>query len=71
MAAAAQVFATTELLKSILVQVPVKTLLLSQRFDKKWQAVIKNSHKLQQVLFIKALPSNITKIGDLEVIPGA
>lgn len=55
MAASARVFATTELLESILLQAPTRTLLLSQRVDKTWQATISGSTKLQQALFFMPL----------------
>ncbi|KAK4902714.1 hypothetical protein LTR27_000653 [Elasticomyces elasticus] len=47
------VFNTTELLEMILVSVDTKTLLLAQRVNRKWRAVISNNHQLQQKLFMR------------------
>ena len=46
----------TELLEAILLQVDVKTLLLSQAVNRDFQAIIKNSVKLQQKLFFVPVP---------------
>ena len=47
------VFETTELLESILFQLPTRDLLLGQRVSKRWQAVIGISRKLQRALFLE------------------
>ncbi|KAK5725290.1 hypothetical protein LTR17_013053 [Elasticomyces elasticus] len=47
------VFNTTELLEMILVGVDTKTLLLAQRVNRKWRAVISDNHQLQQKLFMR------------------
>ncbi|KAK5718420.1 hypothetical protein LTR15_008147 [Elasticomyces elasticus] len=44
---------TTELLEMILVGVDTKTLLLAQRVNRKWRAVISDNHQLQQKLFMR------------------
>lgn len=49
----AQVLCTTELLEMILLRLPLKDLLLSQRVSPKWQAVIRGSQDLQKALFIR------------------
>ncbi|KAK5687519.1 hypothetical protein LTS10_001657 [Elasticomyces elasticus] len=45
-----QVFGTTELLEHILIRMPARDVLLSQRVSQQWQAVIKGSLHLQRVL---------------------
>ncbi|KAK5732907.1 hypothetical protein LTR17_010180 [Elasticomyces elasticus] len=51
--AANAVLSTTELLEMILVDVDTKTLLLGQRVNRKWQAVISENKQLQQKLFMR------------------
>ncbi|KAK5680432.1 hypothetical protein LTS10_007360 [Elasticomyces elasticus] len=51
--AASAVLSTTELLEMILVDVDTKTLLLGQRVNRKWQAVISGNNQLQQELFMR------------------
>jgi hypothetical protein len=58
MAAATQVFDTTELLEIILYELPTKDLLFAQRISKQTKAVIDNSTKLQQALFFKPVPAD-------------
>ncbi|KAK4947097.1 hypothetical protein LTR10_013868 [Elasticomyces elasticus] len=45
-----QVFGTTELLEHILIRMPARDVLLSQRVSQQWQAVIKGSLHLQRAL---------------------
>ncbi|KAK5692179.1 hypothetical protein LTR17_025501 [Elasticomyces elasticus] len=45
-----QVFGTTELLEHILIHMPARDVLLSQRVSQQWQAVIKGSLHLQRAL---------------------
>ncbi|KAK5698195.1 hypothetical protein LTR97_007156 [Elasticomyces elasticus] len=47
------VFNTTELLEMILLGIDTKTLLLAQRVNRKWRAVISDNHQLQQKLFMR------------------
>ncbi|KAK3624913.1 hypothetical protein LTR56_020727 [Elasticomyces elasticus] len=47
------VFNTTELLEMVLVGIDTKTLLLAQRVNRKWRAVISDNHQLQQKLFMR------------------
>ena len=56
MTAPAKVFSTFELLESILFVLSTKDLLFAQKVCKQWQAIIGNSVKLQQALFLKPLP---------------
>ncbi|KAK5705433.1 hypothetical protein LTR97_002551 [Elasticomyces elasticus] len=49
-AASTQVFGTTELLEHILIYVPARDVLLSQRVSQQWQAVITGSLSLQKLL---------------------
>lgn len=51
--AAAKVLQEPCLMEMILVDVDMKTLLLSQRVSKFWQATIQNTNKLQKKLFLK------------------
>lgn len=53
MAALACVFDTVELLEAILVCLPSKELLLTQRVSKRWRYVICGSIKLQRALFFE------------------
>ena len=53
--ASEKVSAIGELLEAILLQIPVKDLLLNQRVCKQWHSTIKNSTRLQQALFFKPL----------------
>lgn len=46
------VFLTTELLENVLEFLPMRDLLISQRVARKWRAVISDSTKLQQALFM-------------------
>lgn len=50
---ASKVVAVTELLESILVELPMKDLLFAQKICKHWKAVIDTSDKLQKALFLK------------------
>ena len=54
MASATQVFAVPELLEMILLCLPERDLLLSQRVDTKWRNVTKTSPHLQRKLFYNA-----------------
>ena len=58
MAALEVVFATFELLEAILFDLPIRTLLLSQRVAKQWKCTIERSTKLQQALFFKPIPGD-------------
>ena len=53
-----QVFGTVELLEAVLLLLPLKTLLLSQRVSQKWKAAISGSQKLQQALFYTPIESS-------------
>ena len=53
--ASEQVVDTVELLEWILLKLPTKDLLLSQRVAKQWQAVIKTSKILQEALFLRPI----------------
>ncbi|KAK4613631.1 hypothetical protein CLAFUW4_09711 [Fulvia fulva] len=53
-AAAHAVFYTTELLEQILLELPMKDLLLDQRVSKMWKECIDKSTKLQKALFFVA-----------------
>lgn len=55
----AQVLSTTELLEMILLQLPLKDLLLAQRVSTKWKAVIDASPDLQKALFFQPATSQI------------
>ncbi|KAK3717979.1 hypothetical protein LTR37_005405 [Vermiconidia calcicola] len=55
MAASVRVLDTVELLEHILYKLPMRDLLLAQRVCKQWQAVIKDSKKLQRALFFEPL----------------
>jgi hypothetical protein len=50
-----QVFETVELLEIILYKLPIRDLLFSQRVAKQWKAVIENSQRLQEALFMRAV----------------
>ena len=52
-----KVFAIPELFETILLQLPVRDLLLAQRVSKEWQDMITTSVQIQQALFFKAKPS--------------
>lgn len=52
MAAKSKVFSTTELLEAILLQLPMKDVLLSQRVSKEWRDTIVGSTKLRELLFL-------------------
>ena len=54
MASATQVFAVPELLETILLRLPVRDLLLSQRVNRTWHNITKTSPHLQRKLFYKA-----------------
>lgn len=57
--AAQKLFNTTELLESILLEVDdVGTLLLSQRVDRNFKAVIGGSSRLQRALFFQQVPAH-------------
>ncbi|USW56437.1 Putative F-box-like domain superfamily protein [Septoria linicola] len=51
-----QVLATTELLEAILLQLPIRSVLLSQRISKTWHATITSSISLQRALFLRPAP---------------
>lgn len=53
---AAKSFTTTELVEQMLLQLPMKDLLLAQRVDKIFKATIDGSLKLQQALFFTLPP---------------
>ncbi|KAF3939094.1 hypothetical protein ABW19_dt0210186 [Dactylella cylindrospora] len=53
-----RVFAIPELLEQILLDLPMRTLLLSQRVNTTFHTVIKTSSKIQEALFFKALPNS-------------
>ncbi|KAK4547127.1 hypothetical protein LTR36_001348 [Oleoguttula mirabilis] len=48
--------AVTEILESILVELPMRDLLFAQRVDKRFQSVIQSSQKLQRALFFLPEP---------------
>lgn len=53
MAAAQRVFGTVELLEATLLHLDIRTLLLSQRVSRQFNAVINGSKKLRQVLYFE------------------
>ena len=55
MAAKSRVFDTPELMEAILLQLPLKDALLSQRVSKQWRNTIVGSTKLQQLLFFRPM----------------
>lgn len=55
---AAVVFGTYEVLEAILYELPISNVLLAQRVDRQFQAVITDSTKLQQALFLQPIPFN-------------
>ena len=52
MSAARAVLDTNELFEAILLLLPLRTLLLAQRFDHRWHTMIANTKKVQQKLFM-------------------
>lgn len=52
----AKLYAVTELLEDILLHLPLKDLLLSQRVNKHFKATIDGSLKLQRALFFSPAP---------------
>lgn len=64
--AATAVLETTEMLENIMRFLDMKTLLLSQRVDKRWQATIKGSIMLQKKLFM--LPATLGDVFELEMM---
>ncbi|KAI7234311.1 hypothetical protein KC330_g4906 [Hortaea werneckii] len=63
-----QVWDISELLEHILLQLPMRDLLLAQRVSRRFKAVIDSSDKIQQALFFKpaVLPStNVPRINPL------
>ena len=54
MAAAARVFATYEILESILLYLPLRHLLLSQKINKSSYDVVNRSQNVQRALFLDA-----------------
>lgn len=58
MAASEHVFATVELLETVLLKLPIRDLLLVQRTNKQWQAVITGSKKVQRALFFEPVTSS-------------
>lgn len=63
--AATGVLETTELLENIMRFLDMKTLLLSQRVDKRWRTTIKDSIMLQKKLFMR--PAALEDIVDLDL----
>ena len=59
-----RVFALPELLEAILLELPVKKLLLVQRVSKHWQTTIKASVSIQQALFYTPKPLSSTTSKD-------
>lgn len=59
-----RVINTIELLEGILINLDMKTLLLSQRVSKQFNAVIAGSTSLQQALFFKQAPKDGHKYGE-------
>lgn len=60
---------TVELLESILYELPTRDLLLAQRVNKQWQAVVGSSKKLQRALFfapVSGPPLEVDGIDDGE-----
>ena len=53
-----QVLRTTEFLVAVLLELPIRTLLLSQRVSRLWKDTIANSTKLQQALFMRPIPDS-------------
>jgi hypothetical protein len=53
MAASSQALNTYELLENILLHLPLRQLLLAQRLNKKFHAVLQDSLKINQALFLK------------------
>lgn len=60
MAAAAQLFGIHELVEDILLRLPLRQILLSQRVSSSFRNVIETSYKIQQVLFYK--PSTTSRV---------
>lgn len=58
-AASTAVFDTVELLENILLNLPMKDLLLDARVCRKWKEVINGSISLQRALFMKAEPVDV------------
>ncbi|KAK3717978.1 hypothetical protein LTR37_005404 [Vermiconidia calcicola] len=61
-----QVFDTVELLETILLELPTRDLLLSQRVNKQWAAVIQSSRKLQQALFLESVSRSPMSLGTVD-----
>lgn len=64
--AATAVLETTEMLEHIMRFLDMKTLLLSQRVDRRWKATIKGSIMLQKKLFMR--PATLEDVLELAVI---
>lgn len=54
-----RVFGTAELADMILIQLPMRNLLLSQRVCRKWKYAIRNSPQLQRALFLKPASDDV------------
>ncbi|KAK4893805.1 hypothetical protein LTR27_007830 [Elasticomyces elasticus] len=44
---------TVELLENILLHLPIRTLLISQRVSRQWQSIVRGSRKARQALFLE------------------
>ena len=62
MVACAQVLSTYELLENLLLQLPLYDLLLAERVSKQFQAIIKRSKTIRQVLFREEISPNTTLV---------
>lgn len=63
--AALQVLGTYEILEMIMLLLPEKDILLSQRTTKVWAIMVKRSQKLQEKLYLKSQSIAITSDGRL------
>lgn len=57
-----QVFAVTELLDNILLQLPLRNLLLAQRVDCTWRDTIQTSPQIQQAFFFRPHSISLVKV---------
>lgn len=65
-----KVCAIPELLESILLELPIKDLLLVQRVSKGWQSTVETSFKIQQALYYKERPlSSLDPDNTLDINP--
>jgi hypothetical protein len=62
---ASRVFAIPELLEAILILLPTRDLLISQRVAKNWMTTIDGSHLLRQALFLEPIPAQTAWIARL------